>query len=211
MKKHVFPLIIMLLSILCWVIFYNKLPSQIPMQWGVDGTVNSYAPKLQAAFTHNGILLFLYALLVLSPKMDPRKQNYQKFSRSYRIITLAIMLVLFLLNISVLLASLGYNLNVTTITPILVGILFIILGNYMQTVKPNFFIGIRTAWTLSNEQVWRKTHRLGSKLFILGGLLFFVTPFVPERLLFPLIISIILAVVLIPTLYSYVQYRKLTE
>ncbi|WP_019394601.1 SdpI family protein [Priestia filamentosa] len=211
MKKHVFPLIIMLLSILCWVIFYNKLPSQIPMQWGVDGTVNSYAPKLQAAFTHNGILLFLYALLVLSPKMDPRKQNYQKFSRSYRIITLAIMLVLFLLNISVLLASLGYNLNVTTITPILVGILFIILGNYMQTVKPNFFIGIRTAWTLSNEQVWRKTHRLGSKLFILGGLLFFVTPFVPEQLLFPLIISIILAVVLIPTLYSYVQYRKLTE
>ncbi|RAS76928.1 SdpI family protein [Priestia endophytica] len=211
MKKHVFPLIIMSLSILCWVILYNKLPSQIPMQWGVDGTVNSYAPKLQAAFTHNGILLFLYAVLVLSPKMDPRKQNYPKFSRSYRIITLAIMLVLFLLNISVLLASLGYNLNVTTITPILVGILFIILGNYMQTVKPNFFIGIRTAWTLSNEQVWRKTHRLGSKLFILGGILFFVTPFVPEQLLFPLIISIILAVVLIPTLYSYVQYRKITE
>ncbi|RPK08370.1 SdpI family protein [Priestia endophytica] len=211
MKKHVFPLIILSLSILCWVIFYNKLPSQIPMQWGVDGTVNSYAPKLQAAFTHNGILLFLYALLVLSPKMDPRKQNYPKFSRSYRIITLAIMLVLFLLNISVLLASLGYNLNVTTITPILVGILFIILGNYMQTVKPNFFIGIRTAWTLSNEQVWRKTHRLGSKLFILGGILFFVTPFVPEQLLFPLIISIILAVVLIPTLYSYVQYRKITK
>ncbi|KAB2495207.1 SdpI family protein [Priestia endophytica] len=211
MKKHVFPLIIMSLSILCWVILYNKLPSQIPMQWGVDGTVNSYAPKLQAAFTHNGILLFLYAVLVLSPKMDPRKQNYPKFSRSYRIITLAIMLVLFLLNISVLLASLGYNLNVTTITPILVGILFIILGNYMQTVKPNFFIGIRTAWTLSNEQVWRKTHRLGSKLFILGGILFFVTPFVPEQLLFPLIISIILAVVLIPTLYSYVQYRKITK
>jgi uncharacterized membrane protein len=211
MKKHVFPLIIMALSILCWAIFYNKLPSQIPMQWGVDGTVNSYAPKLQAAFTHNGILLFLYAVLVLSPKMDPRKQNYPKFSRSYRIITLAIMLVLFLLNISVLLASLGYNLNVTTITPILVGILFIILGNYMQTVKPNFFIGIRTAWTLSNEQVWRKTHRLGSKLFILGGILFFVTPFVPEQLLFPLIISIILAVVLIPTLYSYVQYRKITK
>jgi len=211
MKKHVFPLIIMSLSILCWVILYNNLPSQIPMQWGVDGTVNSYAPKLQAAFTHNGILLFLYTVLVLSPKMDPRKQNYPKFSRSYRIITLAIMLVLFLLNISVLLASLGYNLNVTTITPILVGILFIILGNYMQTVKPNFFIGIRTAWTLSNEQVWRKTHRLGSKLFILGGILFFVTPFVPEQLLFPLIISIILAVVLIPTLYSYVQYRKITE
>ncbi|MGZ9869392.1 SdpI family protein [Priestia endophytica] len=211
MKKHVFPLIIMSLSILCWVILYNKLPPQIPMQWGVDGTVNSYAPKLQAAFTHNGILLFLYAVLVLSPKMDPRKQNYPKFSRSYRIITLAIMLVLFLLNISVLLASLGYNLNVTTITPILVGILFIILGNYMQTVKPNFFIGIRTAWTLSNEQVWRKTHRLGSKLFILGGILFFVTPFVPEQLLFPLIISIILAVVLIPTLYSYVQYRKITK
>ncbi|MED4072324.1 SdpI family protein [Priestia endophytica] len=211
MKKHVFPLIIMALSILCWAIFYNKLPSQIPMQWGVDGTVNSYAPKLQAAFTHNGILLFLYAVLVLSPKMDPRKQNYPKFSRSYRIITLAIMLVLFLLNLSVLLASLGYNLNITTITPILVGILFIILGNYMQTVKPNFFIGIRTAWTLSNEQVWRKTHRLGSKLFILGGLLFFVTPFVPEQLLFPLIISIILAVVLIPTLYSYIQYRKMTE
>ena len=211
MKKHVFPLVIMSLSILWWVILYNKLPSQIPMQWGVDGTVNSYAPKLQAAFTHNGILLFLYAVLVLSPKMDPRKQNYPKFSRSYRIITLAIMLVLFLLNISVLLASLGYNLNVTTITPILVGILFIILGNYMQTVKPNFFIGIRTAWTLSNEQVWRKTHRLGSKLFILGGILFFVTPFVPEQLLFPLIISIILAVVLIPTLYSYVQYRKITK
>src|SRR5699024_7836181 len=116
----------------------------------------------------------------------PKKNNYKQFSRSYDIIVSAVMSIFLLINLIILFTSLGYQLQVHFFIPILVGLLLVIFGNYMQTIKPNWLIGIRTPWTLASEAVWRKTHRLGSRVFILLGFILIIIPFVSDQYVLPI-------------------------
>ena len=209
MNKHLTPILMIIISIVLWLIFYPQLPDQVPMQWGMDGSVNWSASKGIALLVNNGGFIFLYLLLILTPKIDPKKNNYQQFSRSYKVIYFAILVLFFLINLIVLFTSLGYSLQIHFFIPILVGLLFILFGNYMQTIKPNWFIGIRTPWTLNNEDIWRKTHRLGSKVFIFAGFGMTIVPFLSNQFALPVIIVIILFATLVPTGYSYYLHRKL--
>jgi len=209
MNKRLIPRLMIITSIILWAIFFNQLPDQVPMQWGVDGSVNWYGSKKIAFLINNGALIFTYLLLYILPKIDPKRKNYQQFSRSYRITFYTVIGILFIINLFVLFTSLGHQLKLHFFIPILVGLLMIIMGNYMQTFKPNWFIGIRTPWTLSNKEVWRKTHRLGSKIFILLGFILILMPFVPETLVFPAILISTIIGVLIPIGYSYYLYQKI--
>lgn len=211
MKKHLIPILMILISISLWLIFYPQLPDQVPMQWGVDGTVNWTASKFIALLTNSGMYIFIYLIMLISPKIDPKKNNYKQFSRSYDIIVSAVMSIFLLINLIILFTSLGYQLQVHFFIPILVGLLLVIFGNYMQTIKPNWLIGIRTPWTLASEAVWRKTHRLGSRVFILLGFILIIIPFVSDQYVLPITLISITIVALIPTVYSYLLYRKLKE
>ena len=103
--------------------------------------------------------------------------------------------------------GLGYNVPMSYIVPVIVGLIFIIIGNYLQRVRSNYFMGIRTPWTLSNETVWKKTHRLSGKLFFIGGLLILVSAFLPEE--YKSIISGVQRSLRgVPYLYSYLAYKK---
>src|SRR5690625_6229422 len=163
MNKHFAPILMVIISIALWLIFYQELPDQVPMQWGADGTVNWYASKLTALLVNNGMFVFMYLILYLVPKFDPKRKNYQQFSRSYNIIYHSILILFFTINIIVLFTSLGYSLKIEFYIPVLAGLSFIVLGNYMQTVKPNWFIGIRTSWTLENDQVRSEERRVGKE------------------------------------------------
>lgn len=209
MNKHIIPLITIITSISLWLIFFNQLPDQVPMQWSLDGSVIWYGSKWVAFLVNNGLFILIYLILYITPKIDPKRKNYQQFSRSYQIIFQTILILFFLINLFVLFTSLGYQSNLHSFVPILVGLLFIIFGNYMQTVKPNWFIGIRTPWTIDNPEVWRKTHRLGAKIFIIFGFFFMTISFIPEALILPVILISVLVVALIPAGYSYYLYRKL--
>jgi len=211
MKKHLIPILMILISISLWLIFYPQLPDQVPMQWGVDGSVNWSASKFIALFTNNGMYVLLYLIILFSPKIDPKKKNYQQFSRSYEIITLSIMSLFLLINLIVLFTSLGYPLQIHFFIPILVGLLLIIFGNYMQTIKPNWLFGIRTPWTLDNEEVWRKTHRLGARIFIILGFILITTPFISDQYVLPVTLISIFVGALIPIFYSYYLYQKLNK
>jgi len=211
MKKHLIPILMILISISLWLIFYPQLPDQVPMQWGVDGLVNWSASKLIALITNNGMYILLYLIILFSPKIDPKKKNYQQFSRSYEIISISIMGLFLLINLVVLFTSLGYQLQIHFFIPILVGLLLMIFGNYMQTIKPNWLFGIRTPWTLASETVWRKTHRLGARIFIILGFILIITPFISDQYVLPLILISIAVVALIPIVYSYLLYRKLRD
>lgn len=209
MNKRIIPLLMLLISVSLWLIFYQDLPDQVPMQWGLDGSVNWTASKLTALLANHGMYIFLYLVLIFSPKLDPKKSNYNQFKRSYEILTYAILGMFFIINLIILFKSLGYPLEINFFIPILIGVLFIVIGNYMQTVKTNWFIGIRTPWTLGNETVWRKTHRFGSKVFIILGLMFIITPFLPTAWMLPVILVITFVGPIIPIIYSYIIYRKL--
>ncbi len=208
MKKHLIPFIIILASIVMSVVAYPHLPAEIPTHWGLDGEVNRYSGKLFALSMIPLILTLVYGMMVFLPKIDPKKENYTKFMDSYRIIIYSIMAFTLVVQAITILIPLGYDININVVIPVLIGLLFIILGNYMQRAKQNFFLGVKTPWTLSNEVVWTKTHRLASRLFVLSGICFVVVGFLPNAWMLPVMILSIILASIVPIVASYLYYRE---
>jgi uncharacterized membrane protein len=208
MKKHLLPIIFIAAAVILWLSVYSKLPDQMPVHWDLNGKVNGYATKFSAMLTSLGIMCLPYLLLVVIPKIDPKKENYLKFSRGYFIINIAMLLLFLTINILIILSALGHNIKMGSITGLIVGALFIVIGNYLPQIKPNYFMGIRIPWTLNDPENWKKTHRFGGKIFMAGGFLSVLTVFLPAGAAGTSFLLILLIVVLVPTLYSYQLYRK---
>jgi uncharacterized membrane protein len=207
MKKHVLPILLIAAAAIMWIVFYNELPSEMPIHWNMAGEADGFASKLNAMLLSVGLLVFLYITMIFVPRIDPKSDNYRLFSRGYTIIQLSIMLLIFVVNMLVIFSGLDHHLETGDIVVTLVGVMFIVIGNYMPQVKPNYFVGIKTPWALNNEENWRKTHRMGGKTFIIAGLLFILSVFLPsgnETYIFPLI----LLIALFPMGYSYSLFRK---
>ncbi|MDI3409890.1 SdpI family protein [Bacillus sonorensis] len=128
------------------------------------------------------------------------------FSKTYDILINAMMVLFSLINILMVLSGMGYDLPTSSIVPVLVGALLIIIGNYLPRVRPNFFMGIKNPWTLSSDAIWKKTHRFGAKVFTIAGI------FIAADGLFTIgenvILPIILLTVIAPYVYSYMLFRK---
>ncbi|MEW4265879.1 SdpI family protein [Priestia megaterium] len=208
MKKHVFPLSITLLTLVAWLIALPHLPATMPIHWGANGEADGFATKINAMILTVGIMVLIYFVIAFVPRIDPRKENYKYFSKTYNILLNAVLLLFFFVNMSTILQGLGYNVPMSYIAPIMAGLVFIIIGNYLQRVRSNYFMGIRTPWTLSNENVWKKTHRLSGKIFFIGGLLILISAFLPDGYKSVIMWGSIVLCVAIPYLYSYVAYKK---
>ncbi|ENQ3107165.1 Uncharacterized membrane protein [Bacillus sp. 491mf] len=208
MKKHIFPCALILLTIIAWIIVWPKLPAEVPVHWGADDKVNNYASKQFSMIFDIGIMIFLYVVFTLVPRIDPKKDNYEKFRKSVTIMSNAILFVLFVMNMSALLVGLGYDIPIGSVGGMIVGLLFLIIGNYLPQCKPNYFIGIRTPWTLSNEEVWRKTHRFSGKVFIVLGIMMCGSIFAPVTWRTYIILTAVLGGVVVTMLYSYFAYKK---
>ncbi|MGJ3204893.1 SdpI family protein [Geobacillus thermoleovorans] len=153
------------------------LPDQVAIHWNASGEADGFSNKWLGAFLPPLLMTFLIILMGVLPKLDPKKANYSRFQKSYRIVNAALACFFLLLHIVTLAYNLGVPVDIGRLVPIGVGVLFIVLGNYMPKIKPNYFIGIRTPWTLESEAVWNKTHRLGGKVFIAMGILSMLTAF----------------------------------
>ncbi|MEI2378940.1 SdpI family protein [Priestia megaterium] len=208
MKKHVFPLGITLLTLVAWLVALPHLPATMPIHWGANGEADGFATKINAMILTVGIMVLIYFVIAFVPRIDPRKENYKYFSKTYNILLNAVLLLFFFVNMSTILQGLGYNVPMSYIAPIMAGLVFIIIGNYLQRVRSNYFMGIRTPWTLSNENVWKKTHRLSGKLFFIGGLLILISAFLPDGYKSVIMWGSIVLCVAIPYLYSYLAYKK---
>ncbi|PGK31155.1 SdpI family protein [Priestia megaterium] len=208
MKKHVFPLSITVLTLVAWLIALPHLPATMPIHWGANGEADGFATKINAMILTVGIMVLIYFIIAFVPRIDPRKENYKYFSKTYNIVLNAVLLLFFFVNMSTILQGLGYNVPMSYIAPIMAGLVFIIIGNYLQRVRSNYFMGIRTPWTLSNEIVWKKTHRLSGKLFFIGGLLILISAFLPDGYKSVIMWGSIVLCVAVPYLYSYLAYKK---
>ncbi|MCM3792104.1 SdpI family protein [Priestia megaterium] len=208
MKKHVFPLGVTLLTLVAWLVALPHLPATMPIHWGANGEADGFATKINAMILTVGIMVLIYFVIAFVPRIDPRKENYKYFSKTYNILLNAVLLLFFFVNMSTILQGLGYNVPMSYIAPIMAGLVFIIIGNYLQRVRSNYFMGIRTPWTLSNETVWKKTHRLSGKIFFIGGLLILISAFLPDGYKSVIMWGSIVLSVAIPYLYSYVAYKK---
>lgn len=207
----IIQIVIVLASIVLSIYFYQNFPEIVPIHWNVAGQADNFGSKAFGAFMFPVLLIAIYILFELLPKIDPRKERYVEFAKVYSIIKTVMMLVLFGVFVISGLNSLGYTVSVSFWVPFMIGLMFIVLGNYLGKIRNNYFVGIKTPWTLANEEVWNKTHRLGGKLFILAGVVMLLMDFVPVPLRLPLLLVVVGVAAILPIVYSYFLYRKLKK
>jgi len=207
-KTEFIPLVLLIITAAAAVFFYFNLPDRVATHWNFAGEVDAYGSGRSQAIAIPIMAAGMYLLFLLIPYLDPKKERYEQFSKVYHIFKSIILALLVIIYLVIGLNGLGYNLPVGLIIPVLIGILFIIIGNYMAKIKRNWFMGIRTPWTLSSEEVWNKTHRFGGKMFILAGLLMMAETIMPLTWKLPIFI-IMMAVLLFGTIgYSYIVYLQ---
>lgn len=198
-----------LVMLLTSIILYPSLPEQMPMQWGLNGEVNRYAPKIQAVLMLPAIVILLWGSLVLAPKIDPRREQYEKFSKSYVLIRSVV--ILFLTGLHIITLT-QYDNPQALIRVILFGValLIAIIGNEMTRFRQTWFVGFRTPWTLSDERVWNRTHREGARFyFLVGAINMLLALLLPTAIAGPILVISILTVSVGIMGYSYLIYRQL--
>lgn len=207
-KKELPSLLLVAASwILGWY-FYQNFPGTVVSHWNFYGEPDAWGKGTSQALLLPGIITGMHLLFWALPALDPKKERYQEFQKVYTVFKFAIMLVMFLVFLASGLYNLGYNIKIQYVIPTIIGLLMLTIGNYMGKLKPNWFVGIKTPWTLSSETVWQKTHRMGGYAFILFGVLVIATPFLPKTLGFIAFALGILIAVLGTIGYSYWAYRR---
>lgn len=211
LKKNKVALIVssavILLPMLAGVILWERLPPQMVTHWGTDGTPDGWSGK---AFTVFGIPLVLLAFQWLCVLItDKDKKNADQSKNVMRMVLWICPFLTCFVSAMMYAVSLGKTVDVSIWTVGLLGLMFIVLGNYMPKCKPNSTIGIKIKWTLVNEENWNKTHRLAGKVWVIGGILQTALCFVvPEKYVFGVLFAFVLLLVLIPCVYSYTYYKK---
>ena len=206
---NIIIIVLLVFTLIGIFLIYSKLPATVPIHWDVNGNVDNYGPKSTFWIIYF-VIIGVNLLLVVISKIDPKKENYKRFQKSFDIFRLIITLFFIILLTITISISLGNEkIEIKTVVPSLIGILFAIIGNYMPKFKHNYTMGIKTPWTLASEDVWYKTHRMAAPIWVIGGVLLALIPFVYHGILtVTFFIIIIASIVLIPTVYSYVIYNR---
>ncbi len=200
-------ILIIVLTLAITVLTYPALPDRIPSHWDINGDVNGYSSTLWGVLIVPVIMVALTALLFLLPRIDPLRANYQKFRRYYDGFILVFAAFLFIIQLQILLSGLGYPVGPTLVYPIILGGLFIYLGFLIEHAEQNWFVGIRTPWTLSSEQVWKKTHARGGTLFKIAGIIAIAGVLFGRYSLWFVMVPI-LAVAVYLVVYSYREFQR---
>lgn len=207
-NANIMMLILIAIMLVIAFILYPGLPEEMPRQWGISGEVNSTWHKFYAVTMAPGLSILLWVLTYIIPKVDPRRESYEKFGGFY--MRFRVGLVVLLLGFHILTLT-QYDNPQVMIRLIVFGIaaLLALLGNELGRVRQTWFFGIRTPWTISDERVWKRTHRIGGRWFVGTGVLNMVfaltLPLVP---LFVLFMLSVLGLSFGLMAYSYVLYRR---
>jgi len=197
---------------LAGLLLWNRLPDQMASHWNINDQVNGYMPKVWGVFLLPLITLGIVALFLVVPSIDPLKANIAQFREAFNLfIVLMVAFMLYIYGLS-LAWSLGYtSFKMSGAMLPAIGLLFIFIGFMMRQAKRNFFIGIRTPWTLSSDTVWNETHRIGAVLFMISGALAFLGGFFGGNMAFWMMFAPIIGSTLFLLVYSYVLYQRETR
>ncbi len=199
-------MILIILSLIIGIYFYPKMPDQIASHWNIQNEVDGYMSRFWGVFLVPIIIIAISALFIFIPKLDPLKKNIVSFQDEFDKFSLIILLFLFYIYLLTLIWNLGIYFSLGKFVIVGVAIIIYYAAILIGKSKRNYFIGIRTPWTLSSDNVWDKTHKLGEKVFKLAAVLMLVSLFIENSFLFILII--ILIMVFIPIIYSYRFFRE---
>ncbi len=211
--KREWPLLLILsCTLIAAIIMYPHMPEQVPIHWNAQGEVDDYGSRLFGTFFLPTLNILMYILLIILPKLDPKRANYSKFDSAYLTIRYSMHLFFTLIFGVTVIASLGYPVQIDKWIPAGVAILFIVLGNVMGRVRHNYFVGFKYPWTLANEEVWKRTHQFGAKLMVIGGFAALIgVIFTSGSVGFMVLMAGVLVPTIITTIYSYVIYKQITR
>lgn len=206
-KLFMISVVACFVPIILGLLFYSQLPKQLPIHWNAAGEVDSYASKVFALFGIPTILLIFHVVLVWITSKDPKHRNTPKIM--YGIIYFLIPIISTIcvgFSINTALPN-GLDINISITMPVVLGIIFIFVGNYLPKCKQSYTVGIKTPWALDDEDNWNKTHRLAGFLWMIGGILIVISGLFISSMATPFI-TIIIVMTVIPYVYSYLIYKK---
>lgn len=186
---------------------YTRLPDPVPTHWNLQGEADGFTPKPWGPFVLPLVMIGVLLLFLALPKLSPRGYEIGRFQGVFEILQTSILSFLLLVHALALLAGVGAVVDMNRALIPALGILLVVLGNFMGKLRKNFFIGIRTPWTLASDEVWLRTHRVGGKLFVLAGIALFVWGLAGGGL--AAVVGVTIAVSLVSIVYSYLIYRRL--
>lgn len=209
-KTTVIVLVIILLSFIAAVYFYPQMPEKMASHWNAQGKVDGYMPKFWGLFLMPIVSVVMFLLFLLIPKIDPLKKNIEKFREYFDWFIVLIIAFLFYIYLLTVFWSLNFRFNMAAMMVPALGILFYYMGILTENAERNWFIGIRTPWTLSNNIVWKKTHKLGGKLFKIAGIIAVIGVLFQKYALFFVLVPAI-SVAAYTIVYSYFEYNKIIK
>jgi len=201
------PVVILAMAALA-VAAWPHLPERMPVHWNGSFEVDRWGSRWEGVALLPGVALGLWVLLPLLRKIDPRRGNYEAWEPTFWLILNIVVLMAAVLEVAIIAFSLGWPVPMEQVILASLGVLFVGLGNYLPRVRPNWWVGIRTPWTLSSDRVWRETHRLGGRTFVLGGLVTIAAAFVPRAAAPWVALAGLLLGAFVPVVYSYVVWRR---
>ena len=197
----------LLITFIVTLVAYPSVPDRVVSHWNAAGEADGFMPKLWGLGLIPLIMTGIIALLFVLPRIDPYKKNYEKFRNYYEGFILLFVFFMLAIQAQIILWSSGYQISPNLTFPFLMGTLFVYIGFLLGHAEQNWFVGIRTPWTLSSETVWKKTHELGGTLFKITGVIAFAGVLAEKYAIWFIIVPA-LAVGVITVVYSYFEYQK---
>ena len=202
-KTLILTSLVLLIPIIVGLILWDKLPDSIPIHWGINGEPDNWSGKGFAVFGIPAFMLALQWVCVFVCTADPKHENYN--SKMMKLSLWICPGIGLILSCMVYPAALGYSISSKVIAPLIVGVLFIVIGNLLPKCRQTYTMGIKLPWTLASEANWNATHRFGGKVWVIGGIASLLCAFWGN---FWVLIVILAVMVILPTVYSYLYYRK---
>jgi uncharacterized membrane protein len=202
-------LVLMALDVVFGLHAWSRMPARVPIHWGASGEVNGWGPAWVNAFVLPGIAVFVYLLFLYIPLIDPSRRNYAAFEGALRGLRFLLVGFLVFVHLLVVAASMGFDVKMDVALRAALALLVAGFGTRLGRLKPNWFFGIRTPWTLANAEVWERTHRFAGVLWTIGGLLLVPCALLPAHDGLKALVAGIVVLALVPTVYSLVLYRRI--
>lgn len=203
LKVLIITSIIILLPMVAGLVLWNRLPEQIPFHWNAAGEIDGWASKPVAVFVPSVAMLALQWLCMLVTSADPKKQNHPE--KVMHLVLWLIPIITVFISALMYVSALGGSVRVEMLMPILLGLVFVAIGNYMPKCKQNYTIGIKIPWTLASEENWNRTHRLAGWVWVGGGVVMLLSGFLG---IFWLTLVPAIIMVAVPLVYSYILHKK---
>lgn len=204
--KLIISSILILMPILIGLIFWNALPDSLSTHWGTDGTADAQSGKAVAVFALPFVLLSIHWLCLFITSKDPKNKNQNK--KAFGLMFWIIPLISWFSSGIIYTTSLGFVVDPFVVIPIILGIMFIAIGNYMPKIRQNSTIGIKIKPTLESESNWNATHRFAGKISVIGGILLLICSFLRNIYVLILSVVIIFVIAFVPMIYSYIFRKK---